>query len=102
MSRISYIVAALGAITLASCKPSARYTFHATIDPLTGKPTSLRINEQTGQSMILKSLNTLGTNNIYLWEDPHEPDVAYKIQINLFKAAQKDPDLTNSGPITIK
>jgi hypothetical protein len=101
MSRTSYLVTAVAAISLVACKPSPRYTLHEGTDPLTGRPATLKVNIESGETKILKSLNTLKTNNIYSWEDVYESDAAHRIQLHWFRAVQKDPSLTNDE-LTIK
>lgn len=60
MSRTSYIVTALAAITLVACKPSPRYTLHEGTDPLTGRPATMKLNIETGE---VTQLSTIKTHN---------------------------------------
>lgn len=52
--------------------------------------------------MILKSANVFKTYSIYSWEEIHNHQAAYEIQKAFTKAVQKDPAMTNDGPMTIK
>jgi hypothetical protein len=100
MKLSSYLVGALLAITLSGCSP--RYQLQAGFDPISGSQTTFRLDSKTGETMILKSANVFKTYSIYSWEEIHNHQAAYEIQKAFTKAVQKDPAMTNDGPMTIK
>jgi hypothetical protein len=94
MSPTSYIVAPLLATALVACSP--RYQIQPGFDPITGTQTTIRLDTKTGATTILKSRNAYKTYSVYSWEEIYESDVAQRIVTGWIKAAQKDPNLTNS------
>ena len=79
MSRISYIVTALAAIFLVSCKQSARYTLHEGTDPSTGTRCTLQIDESSGQSTILRFVAPSPTYSLHYWEPIHDQRTAMAV-----------------------
>jgi hypothetical protein len=77
MSRTSYIVAALTAISLVACTPAPRYTLHDGTDPENGTKTTIRIDTTTGEAWQLDKIPA-NSGTLSLWRPILERDIAIK------------------------